>query len=88
MVQFNFLLSFLSIFVISINCCSHDPVIKCNSETEEYLECARSPCDLKCEILGDPCLIVNKKCSSKCYCKPGYARDEKNKCVPQDKCSS
>lgn len=86
MVQFNFLLSFLSIFVISIYCCKDQ--VKCKSKNEEYLECAPSPCDLKCETLGQPCDIVNKKCSSKCYCKPGYARNDKDKCIPQDECPS
>lgn len=43
-------------------------------------------CDVECGKIGEDCPIVNIKCTDRCYCDPGYARDEFCNCVPFDKC--
>lgn len=48
---------------------------------EHYEECAQSPCQTTCETFGQRCNIINKKCSSGCYCDEGYARDANYTCI-------
>ncbi|GAB0086440.1 hypothetical protein DMENIID0001_005020 [Sergentomyia squamirostris] len=53
---------------------------------EVYDNCG-SPCQIECSNLGEDCPIKNIKCTSGCYCKPGYARDGPGgPCIPQKTC--
>uniref|UniRef100_A0A1B0GHG8 EGF-like domain-containing protein n=2 Tax=Lutzomyia longipalpis TaxID=7200 RepID=A0A1B0GHG8_LUTLO len=56
------------------------------SKHEEYVECG-PPCEVECSNLGQNCPIPKVKCTSGCFCKPGYARDETSGlCIPQRNC--
>ncbi|GAB0086436.1 hypothetical protein DMENIID0001_004980 [Sergentomyia squamirostris] len=53
---------------------------------EIYDDCG-PPCQVECSNLGEDCPIKNIKCTSGCYCKPGYARDGSGgSCIPQKSC--
>lgn len=58
----------------------------CNGP-HEWFGCG-SYCDVECGKIGEPCPIVNIKCTERCYCDPGYARDEYCNCVPFDDCDN
>ncbi|XP_077291437.1 zonadhesin-like isoform X2 [Arctopsyche grandis] len=51
----------------------------------EVFDCG-SPCDTKCKSLGKPCNIRAYECVKQCYCKDGYARDHRDRCVPIKYC--
>lgn len=51
----------------------------------EFFNCG-SACDTTCATLGEACTIINKKCVEMCYCKDGFARDDKGACIPIDQC--
>ncbi|XP_026479560.1 inducible metalloproteinase inhibitor protein-like [Ctenocephalides felis] len=53
----------------------------------EWCGCG-SFCDVECGKIGEDCPIQNIKCTDRCYCDPGYARDEFCNCVPFDKCDN
>uniref|UniRef100_A0A1I8BLN8 TIL domain-containing protein n=1 Tax=Meloidogyne hapla TaxID=6305 RepID=A0A1I8BLN8_MELHA len=61
----------------------HYPI--CVYEGEIYIEGCASACDPQCKYLGEKvfCILV---CSPGCHCKPGYARDDNNVCIPQEDC--
>ncbi|KAL4707026.1 hypothetical protein ACJJTC_000453 [Scirpophaga incertulas] len=64
---------------------------QCNkcSKPNEFYSCGGA-CDNECSTLGKQnrtnCPIINIKCNPKCYCKDGFARDDKDNCIPVDKC--
>nr|WIM01334.1 zonadhesin-like protein 1A [Limnephilus flavicornis] len=64
-------------------CIPIDDCPKCGAN--EVFACG-SACDSTCATLGDICPIINKKCTDKCYCVEGYARDKNNVCIPIKQC--
>ncbi|XP_077292844.1 zonadhesin-like [Arctopsyche grandis] len=55
------------------------------SGPNEFYSCG-SACDTTCATLGDTCPIVNIRCNERCYCKNGFARNNRNVCIPIKKC--
>lgn len=63
------------------------PIPKACGPYQYYNPCGPA-CDTRCDTLGKPCMIMNVKCPSKCYCQEGYARDSSENCIPKDDCST
>ncbi|XP_072941115.1 zonadhesin-like isoform X2 [Epargyreus clarus] len=59
------------------------------SGPHEYYDCG-SECDNVCadypEKSKEKCPIVNIRCNDKCYCKDGYARNDRKICIPIKEC--
>ncbi|XP_077292843.1 zonadhesin-like [Arctopsyche grandis] len=51
----------------------------------EFFSCG-SACDTTCATLGEECPITNIKCNEMCYCKEGFARDDRGVCIPIKNC--
>jgi hypothetical protein len=60
------------------------PLNRCPAN-EQYFACGNA-CQTTCATLNQPCLIINKKCPSGCYCKPGFARRDDGVCVHINNC--
>ncbi|XP_050511866.1 inducible metalloproteinase inhibitor protein-like [Diabrotica virgifera virgifera] len=58
--------------------------INCTRPNEFY-DCG-SACQTTCKTLGAVCPIINVRCNDDCYCIKGFARDDKNKCIPIEDC--
>ncbi|CAH1112609.1 unnamed protein product [Psylliodes chrysocephalus] len=81
-----FLLIFISILAnVSSQLVIPPLPVKCIRPHEVY-ECG-SPCQTQCKTLGEPCPIINKKCTYACRCDKGYARDDNGKCIPIKQCN-
>lgn len=65
-------------------CIKPEDCPKCNGPNE-FFSCG-SPCDTECATLGEECPIVNVKCTERCYCKEGFARDSAGICIPVNNC--
>ncbi|CAH0727832.1 unnamed protein product, partial [Brenthis ino] len=68
-------------------CISKTDCLKCTGPNE-YFSCG-SACDNECSDLSKnqtSCPIINVKCNEKCYCEAGYARNNRNICIPIEKC--
>ncbi|XP_075970402.1 uncharacterized protein LOC142972888 isoform X3 [Anticarsia gemmatalis] len=69
-------------------CIKKEDCLKCTGPNE-YFSCG-SACDNVCATLHEQnqtnCPIINIKCNPKCYCEKGYARNDKNICIPIDQC--
>ncbi|XP_028178885.1 zonadhesin-like isoform X2 [Ostrinia furnacalis] len=66
------------------------PPVKCTRPNEEWNSCP-SPCfDESCSAFNSPppvCnTLVEPECYPQCTCKPGYARDENDVCIPGEQC--
>ncbi|GIY11692.1 zonadhesin [Caerostris darwini] len=60
------------------------PQVKC-PENAIFIQCG-SPCPPTCENRQpEPC---EEKCTSACYCKPGYLKSKENKCVKPENCTA
>ncbi|KAI6656902.1 Tyrosine-protein kinase SYK-like [Oopsacas minuta] len=59
---------------------------QCTGSNEEFTKCY-SLCDVRCEHLGGliPC---PRACIPGCRCISGYARNEKDECIPESDCSN
>lgn len=51
----------------------------------EFYSCG-SACDTECATLGEVCPIINVKCTERCYCKEGFARNSAGVCIPVNQC--
>ncbi|XP_041976026.1 inducible metalloproteinase inhibitor protein-like [Aricia agestis] len=71
------------------DCISTENCERCSGE-HEYYSCGGF-CDNVCSNLREQnkthCPVVNIVCNQKCYCEDGYARDERNRCIPIAECS-
>ncbi|XP_063890554.1 uncharacterized protein LOC110378307 [Helicoverpa armigera] len=69
-------------------CVTEDQCENCTRENEEY-DCGEL-CDNVCATLSERnrthCDLWNHRCVRKCFCKDGFARDDKWQCVPIDEC--
>ncbi|CAB3243926.1 unnamed protein product [Arctia plantaginis] len=69
-------------------CISAKDCKKCTGP-HEYFSCGKE-CDNVCATLHKQnqthCPFINKTCKRKCYCEKGYARNDKNICVPIEQC--
>ncbi|XP_060535345.1 inducible metalloproteinase inhibitor protein-like [Cylas formicarius] len=45
-----------------------------------------SACQHTCANRNCQCPIFNVRCNDSCYCKPGFARDRKGRCIPEKDC--
>lgn len=53
---------------------------------EEFLDCPEAhKCQQTCATLNHACLIT-PTCTSACFCRQGYARDQAGRCVPISDC--
>ena len=63
-------------------------LVKCPGPNE-FFDCGGA-CDNVCATLQEQnqtnCPIINIQCNSMCYCEKGYARNDKNICIPIDQC--
>ncbi|XP_055715950.1 fibrillin-2-like [Phlebotomus papatasi] len=63
-----------------------EETVKSCGRNEEFLQCGPA-CQVECSNLGKECPRSHVKCTSGCFCKPGYARDGAGgACVPQKNC--
>lgn len=64
--------------------------LKCPGPNEHY-ECGYV-CDNECGRLGErdgtDCQQESYRCIRQCYCDEGFARDEKDTCIPDGNCST
>ncbi|KAL6740031.1 hypothetical protein Aduo_013421 [Ancylostoma duodenale] len=59
---------------------------KCQ-QNEVFVECSRK-CGLHCHIpTWDGCELSGP-CYPRCECKPGYARNQEDRCIPEEECLS
>lgn len=76
----------ITTYDLKINNC--DFTVKCTGPNE-YFACGGA-CDNVCETLDKQnqtnCPIRNIKCNPMCYCNEGYARNDKQICVPIEQC--
>ncbi|KAL6740030.1 hypothetical protein Aduo_013420 [Ancylostoma duodenale] len=56
-------------------------------ENEVFVECSRK-CESRCHIPTWDCCELSGPCYPRCECKPGYARNQEDKCVPEEECLS
>ena len=56
------------------------------ADTEQYTQC-NGYCQPRCEHAG-PRVICPRVCKAGCECRDGYARDDRDDCVPLDTCAS
>ncbi|XP_045765215.1 inducible metalloproteinase inhibitor protein isoform X1 [Maniola jurtina] len=68
------------------DCVSDEACDRCPAPNEVF-SCG-SACDTTCATLNQQCPIVNIKCNDKCYCRRGYARNDKNICILMSECIS
>lgn len=66
------------------DCIKLEDCPKCKGPNE-FFSCG-SPCDTECATLGEICPIVNIKCTERCYCKEGFARNSAGVCIPVNDC--
>ncbi|XP_039748920.1 inducible metalloproteinase inhibitor protein-like isoform X2 [Pararge aegeria] len=67
------------------DCVSNQACDRCPALNEVF-NCG-SACDTTCATLNQRCPILNIKCNEKCYCRRGYARNDKDICIPISECT-
>uniref|UniRef100_A0A182PIU9 TIL domain-containing protein n=1 Tax=Anopheles epiroticus TaxID=199890 RepID=A0A182PIU9_9DIPT len=62
------------------------PEIVCEDPREVYNECGSACDDRTCEDLRRNDLQCTKQCVEGCFCRNGYVRDKRDRCIPAYRC--
>ncbi|XP_037932240.1 serine protease inhibitor swm-1-like [Teleopsis dalmanni] len=78
----------LFVFVLIFQCADYISARANCDSNERYFNKTKSPsCDVNCQDLTRLCHLTTIGAVQGCYCRPGFARNLQQKCIPVSNCA-